>query len=182
MPIRSRSAPGPRPVSSYRTPYPVKEIIIPPNQQQSQRPSQPQQPQQPPERSVPDIAISQIRNGLKKVGTYIQKNQDDYYNSHPQENPFDTTWEEDLCNIPGRVVRKTGDFGEENRLAIRAACRQDPDIGEFKRQPPNPAKLGFVVKSHKPQNKSPGSQQGSERNEPIRRSRRPRQPRQPRNR
>ena len=178
MPVRSHTARGPRPTNTYKTPYPVKEAIIPPNQQQTQHQSQ----QQPQERSVPDIAISNIKSGLKKAGTYIQKNQDAYYKAHPQENPFDTSWEEDLCNIPGRVARKTGEFGEENRLSIRAACRQDPNIGEFKRQPPNPEKLQFVVKSHKPQNKSSGSQQSSERHEPNRRQRRPRQPRQPRNR
>ena len=138
MPVRSKYAQSPIPKELRKTPYPLKPL-----------PSRPAQPVQP----VKEPTTTQIKNTLAKFGDYLERNQRAYHKDYPN----DTTWEQDLRNIPGRVVSKTGDFGQEQRDDLRSRCRQDPNLIREIVYRPLPIKIETKKqKTHKPQQEQTG--------------------------
>jgi hypothetical protein len=131
MPVRSSYAKTPIPRELRRTPYPL----------------QPLQPERPPQQPVPvkEPTITQIKNTVMKFGDYLERNQRAYHRDFPE----DSTWEDDLCRIPGRVCTKSAEFGHEQRGDLRSRCRQSPTLIKDLTCPA-PKNIRFEVKKQKP--------------------------------
>ena len=101
-------------------------------------------------KKIADLIV-EVKDGVKRFGRYLEKNQDDYYKAYPNE----STWEDDLVNGPiNRTVTRSAEFGAEQNEYLHSQMRQDPHLAEriTNRNLPsaNLIRKAVVVKKKKP--------------------------------
>ena len=104
------------------------------------RPKPQAPPAAPAPKPAPAAPVHKKRNPVARFLSWAEKNRADYYEDHPGETPIS----QDL--IPARrIVKKTGEFGRENRQNLRDAYGQNDEwIDEFqygKRRKPQMVKV-----------------------------------------